>query len=244
MSQSTYQRFAQHSQSGVVMACLVIGLWTLTLGYNLAFYEIDFTSPLTYLLLLVQVHLFTGLFITAHDAMHGLVAPKNPKLNHFLGKLSLGLFIFNSYKVLRPKHYEHHRYAGTDKDPDFHHGNGNFFIWFWHFMMEYITWKQILAAAITFNIFKLFLPQENLVLFWIVASILSLFQLFFFGTFMPHMGEQDNRHHATSQEKNHLWAFLSCYFFGYHYEHHDSPQTPWWRLWEVKEAELAKAKSS
>ncbi len=239
MSQTAYQRFTHNPQAGVYMAILVIALWTILMVYNLAFFELDFRSPLTYVLLLAQMHLFTGLFITAHDAMHGLVAPKNAKLNHFFGRLTLGLFIFNSYKILRPKHYEHHRYAGTDKDPDFHHGNGNFFIWFWHFMMEYITWKQILAAAITFNILKLFLPQENLILFWIVASIMSLFQLFFFGTFMPHMGEHDNAHHASSQSKNHLWAFLSCYFFGYHYEHHDSPQTPWWRLWEVKDAEVS-----
>jgi beta-carotene ketolase (CrtW type) len=27
---------------------------------------------------------------------------------------------------------------------------------------------------------------------------------------------------------------LSCYFFGYHYEHHESPQTPWWKLYQIK----------
>jgi beta-carotene ketolase (CrtW type) len=32
---------------------------------------------------------------------------------------------------------------------------------------------------------------------------------------------------------------LSCYFFGYHFEHHDSPGTPWWRLWRVKEKQAA-----
>ncbi|MEL7193577.1 MAG: fatty acid desaturase, partial [Bacteroidota bacterium] len=37
------------------------------------------------------------------------------------------------------------------------------------------------------------------------------------------------------QKRNHMWAFLTCYFFGYHFEHHDSPNTPWWKLWELKE---------
>jgi beta-carotene ketolase (CrtW type) len=27
---------------------------------------------------------------------------------------------------------------------------------------------------------------------------------------------------------------ISCYFFGYHFEHHESPQTPWWRLYQSK----------
>jgi len=229
-----YHRFAARQDAGVIMGLSIIVLWAITLGINL-WLPVDWANPLTYLRVLLQMHLFTGLFITAHDAMHGQVAPHNPQLNHWIGRICLTLFIFNSYNAMRPKHYEHHRFAGSDQDPDFHRGNGNFFMWFWHFMMEYIKWWQILLAAITFNLAKLFIPEENLVLYWIVASILSLFQLFFFGTFMPHMGEHDNPHHAGSQRKNHLWAFLSCYFFGYHYEHHDSPRTPWWRLWEVKE---------
>jgi beta-carotene ketolase (CrtW type) len=36
-----------------------------------------------------------------------------------------------------------------------------------------------------------------------------------------------------------VWAFVSCYFFGYHYEHHDSPATPWWLLWRVKDASVS-----
>jgi beta-carotene ketolase (CrtW type) len=49
------------------------------------------------------------------------------------------------------------------------------------------------------------------------------------------MGESENEHHSRSQSKNHFWALVSCYFFGYHFEHHDSPGTPWWLLWKVKE---------
>jgi len=237
MASTWYQRFVQNPSSGVIIGTTVILLWAVVLVYNLLT-PVDYVSPWTYARLLLQAHLFTGLFITAHDAMHGVVAPKNAKLNHALGKISLVLYIFNNYKAMRPKHYDHHRHAGTEHDPDFHHGNPNFFVWFFYFMKEYITWYQIVFAAITFNIAKLFLAQENLVLFWIIASFLSLFQLFFFGTFMPHMGEHDNAHHARSQGKNHLWAFVSCYFFGYHFEHHDQPRMPWWRLWEVKEENL------
>lgn len=227
-------KVAQKTRTGVWIGISIIGIWFLMLGYNLT-HDFELLSGWTAIRMLIQMHLFTGLFITAHDAMHGTVAPGNPKLNHTIGKISTTLFVFNSYKILRPKHYEHHKHAGTEDDPDFHNGNPNFFRWFWDFITEYITWWQILLAAITFNIAKLWLPQENLIIFWIIPSFMSLFQLFYFGTYTPHMGEHDNKHHARSQKKNHIWAFISCYFFGYHFEHHDSPATPWWELWKMKE---------
>ena len=226
---------AQAPMAGVWIGISIIFLWCAMLTFNLLV-DAEVLSGWTLVRMLIQMHLFTGLFITAHDAMHGTVAPKNAKLNHAIGKICTTLFIFNSYKILRPKHYEHHKHVGTEHDPDFHNGNPNFFRWFWDFITEYISWKQILLAAITFNIAKLFLPQENLILFWIIPSFMSLFQLFYFGTYTPHKGEHDNHHHSRSQKKNHIWAFLSCYFFGYHFEHHDSPVTPWWKLWKMKEA--------
>ncbi|MCI4670866.1 MAG: fatty acid desaturase [Bacteroidia bacterium] len=229
------KQWTSHPMTGTRIGIGIILLWAITLVFNLIV-PINWYNPFTYLMVFVQAHLFTGLFITAHDAMHGAVAPKKPKLNHAIGKVASFLFVFNSYKKLKPKHYEHHKHAGTEHDPDFHNGNPNFFLWYFDFLKEYISIKQILLAAITFNVGKLLLhiPQENLILFWIIPSFMGTFQLFYFGTFIPHMGEHNNRHNARSQSKNHLWAFLSCYFFGYHYEHHDSPMTPWWKLWELK----------
>ena len=221
---------------GVFVALIVILCWTCFLVYNFIV-PISWQSPWTYLRILIQAHLFTGLFITAHDAMHGAVYPQNAKVNHGIGRLCTFLFLFNQYKKMRPKHYAHHRHVATDHDPDFHKGNPHFFYWYRDFLREYISWKQILLAAITFNVAQIWIPQAQLILYWVIPSILSTFQLFYFGTFVPHMGEHapDNPHFSHSQPNNHLWAFLSCYFFGYHYEHHDSPSTPWWRLWRLKE---------
>jgi beta-carotene ketolase (CrtW type) len=181
--------------------------------------------------------LYTGLFITAHDAMHGLVST-NKKLNHFLGWFSAILFSYNFYWRLFPKHHEHHRYVATDKDPDYHDSD-NFLIWYLSFVKQHVTIWQILFMAVTFNILKLYLPTENLIVFWMLPAIFSTLQLFYFGTYLPHKGEGKNSHHSASQSKNHLWAFVSCYFFGYHFEHHDSPGTPWWRLWREKEKRTA-----
>ncbi|MEM6765349.1 MAG: fatty acid desaturase [Bacteroidota bacterium] len=220
--------------TGTIIGVLIISLWTGMLILNFLI-PVDWLNPLTYVRILLQAHLFTGLFITAHDAMHGVVAPHSPKLNHRIGKITSILFIFNEYKKLRPKHYQHHRFAGTDKDPDFHRGKESFFFWYMDFLKEYISWKQVILAAISFNIAKIWVAEPNLILYWVIASILGTLQLFYFGTYLPHKGEHENTHHSRSQKKNHVWAFMSCYFFGYHYEHHDSPNTPWWLLWTKKE---------
>jgi beta-carotene/zeaxanthin 4-ketolase len=221
--------------TGVLMAIAVIGSWAGLLVFLLQ-QPVDFRQPWVYLAVLVQMHLYTGLFITAHDAMHGVVS-SNRKLNHAIGWIAALLFSFNFYNRLLPKHHEHHRHVASEKDPDYH-PSGNFWRWYWSFITTYVNIWQFLLMAITFNILKLYIPTENLILFWMLPAVLSTFQLFYFGTYLPHRGEQDNKHKSGSLSKNHVWGFLSCYFFGYHYEHHDSPGTPWWRLWKVKDGNI------
>ncbi|MDX2248581.1 MAG: fatty acid desaturase [Bacteroidia bacterium] len=226
---------SRKNYTGIVVALLLIALWFTSLVI-LFRWDVIFSNPLTWLGILFQTHLFTGMFITAHDAMHGSVFPQNIKINHAIGKICTRLFMFNSYKTLRPKHYLHHRFAGTEKDPDYHKGNAIFVRWYLDFLKEYISLKQFILVAITYNLLAFVVPQANLLLFWVIPSVLSTLQLFYFGTYLPHRGEHapDNRHRAHSQSKNHLIAFLTCYFFGYHYEHHDAPATPWWQLWRMK----------
>lgn len=220
------------SGKGVFIAVLLLVLWFGLLAFNLQ-YEVTGLEPMLIVLILLQTHLFTGLFITAHDAMHGTVSA-NKQLNKFIGALCLMLFALNSWKRMLPKHHEHHRFAGTADDPDY--GPPPFWLWFFKFVKTYVRWYQIVGMAILHNIAKIWIPEVNLVLFYIVPSILSMLQLFYFGTYLPHRGEHaaDNKHRARSQSKNHVWAFISCYFFGYHYEHHDAPGTPWWLLYARK----------
>lgn len=219
-----------------MIGLFIIVVWAVSLLFNFLT-PAPLTHPFTYLRILVQMHLFTGLFITAHDAMHGAVHPKNPTLNHGIGKLAATLFLFNAYQKMRPKHYAHHRHVATEQDPDYHKGHPQFFRWYFDFLREYISWKQLLLAALAFNLLKLPFPEQNVIMFWVLPSLLSTFQLFYFGTFLPHRGEHaaENKHKSRSQRTQHLLAFLACYFFGYHYEHHDQPQVPWWRLWRIKE---------
>ena len=169
--------------------------------------------------------------------MHGSVAKKR-KLNNFIGHLATMLFAFLSYRILQKEHYKHHQFPATDDDPDFSTRSNNFFVWWFDFMKNYVTWWQIVLMAIVFNVLLIWFSEATLLSFWIIPAILSTFQLFFFGTYLPHRrpftGEMEP-HKARTQKKNHLWALLSCYFFGYHWEHHESPTTPWWQMYKIKQ---------
>lgn len=221
---------------GLLFALLVMLLWSGHLLWMFLFLPVNPSGIWLWIHLVVQAYLFTGLFITAHDAMHGTVSP-NRRVNDFLGMVVTLLYAGMWYPRMKKNHYQHHLYPATAVDPDYHTGNQNFFVWWFHFMKRYITWVQLGIMAVVFNIGLIFFSEVQLIVLWIVPSILSIFQLFYFGTYrvhrLPHTSEMEPFKSRT-QGRNHLWAMLSCYFFGYHYEHHLSPRTPWWQLYRMK----------
>ncbi|MEY2792585.1 MAG: hypothetical protein RJA76_577 [Bacteroidota bacterium] len=221
----------EYQYTGIIIALIILICWFLHLNYLLNLH-LSFDNYYLLFGIFIQTHLYTGLFITSHDSIHGVVAPQFPRINRLLGQIATLFFAFNRYSQLEKKHHQHHQFVNTDKDPDVH--QGNFFIWWFQFMKQYISWQQILAMAITYNLLKIWFPMWNLILFWELPAILSTLQLFYFGTFLPHKGTHTNIHQSESQKKNHLWAFISCYFFGYHYEHHAYPYLPWWQLPKAK----------
>ncbi|WP_407428965.1 fatty acid desaturase [Arcticibacter sp.] len=218
------------SNFGILVALVVISCWALCL-FSLLRWNFQWDNPLVYLMILVQTHLYTGLFITAHDAMHGTVSSSR-KFNLFIGQLCTALYAAFSFNKLMVKHHEHHRHVHSDLDPDYH--EGTFPVWYFHFMKEYMSVLQIVMMAVLFNILTIWFTEVNILVFWVLPALLSTLQLFFFGTWLPHHGEHQNVHHSRSLKKNHLVGFFSCYFFGYHYEHHEFPGTPWWKLWRMK----------
>lgn len=225
----------EKNNKGLIIAIVIILTWGVAMSYALGI-DISQGNYLLYILLFfLLTHLYTGLFITAHDAIHGVVVPGNKSLNYYIGFFCATLFAFNNYSKLSRKHHLHHKHSATGEDPDYY--DGPFIVWYLKFLLEYVTIWQILAMAVSYNILKLWLPMENLILFWMAPAILSTLQLFFFGTYRPHMGHHDSAdvHRARSQKINHVWAFLTCYFFGYHHEHHDQPYLAWWQLAEARE---------
>lgn len=221
---------------GLLIALCLIGLWAASLGIllTLNFTRLPFwTVPL---MILWQTFLYTGLFITAHDAMHGSVYALDPRINHRIGScaaLCYGLF---SYRELLKKHWLHHRHPASDQDPDFHdQEHKSFLLWYLHFMRRYWSWKRLIGLAICFHSaqFILHVPNANLICFWIIPSILSSVQLFYFGTFLTHREPDEgyqNSHCARSISFPIFLSFITCYHFGYHQEHHKYPHLAWWQL--------------
>jgi beta-carotene ketolase (CrtW type) len=232
---------------GLVIALAVMGIWAV----NLIFLITMDTALIKWMVIipgiLLQTFLYTGLFITAHDAMHGTVYPQNRKLNNFIGSLAVKLFALFSYNRLLTKHWEHHKHPASEDDPDFHDGKHPGFIsWYSHFMVSYVTWKQLVGMAIAFNVLHYIFQLNimNLILFWIIPSLLSTVQLFFFGTYLPHReteADYEDEHRARSNDYSALWSFLSCYHFGYHWEHHEFPHIPWRKLPAVRKLSLKKS---
>jgi beta-carotene ketolase (CrtW type) len=234
---STYPKaiYGMRSFYGVMIASMVLCAWLAHLWYSLEYASVGLFSPMMYFHIALQGYLSTGLFITAHDAMHGTVMRSN-KGNRIVGTLACFLFAGMSFRRLQKNHWAHHLHPADSDDPDYYPTN-NFFVWFAVFMFRYTTISQLIIMACMFNILLLRYNEIQVWIYWALPSLLGALQLFYFGTYRPHRTPHTHemgKHRARTLKKNHLWALLSCYFFGYHLEHHASPSTPWWQLYRVK----------
>lgn len=221
---------------GILISSVIMFLWSAHMYYCLKYINPEPGNVYMYFHILLQTFLYTGLFITAHDSMHGTVSA-NKKINHFAGALASFLFAGLSYKKLLSNHKLHHKYPGSESDPDFYYGSDNFFIWWTVFLKRYVTLFQILYMALLFNLLKLYFSELSVWLYFILPSVLSTLQLFYFGTYLPHRRPHSHDmlpFNSRTEKKNHLYAFVTCYFFGYHSEHHNSPGTPWWKMYTLK----------
>lgn len=221
---------------GITAAAVILGGWATLLVVLLTTDPAGWSWWWVIPAVLVQTFLYTGLFITAHDAMHGTVAPDYPRLNRAVGAVAVGLFALFSYRKLKSAHWEHHRHPASEDDPDFHDGDHDgVFRWYLQFMARYVSVAQLLGMALVFNLlqFVAAVPVANLVVFWVVPALASSFQLFYFGTALPHRRPRHgygDEHRTTSNDFSVPVSFLTCYHFGYHWEHHERPDLPWWAL--------------
>ena len=234
----------QSNSKGIFIALVILTVWASNLYLFLTVDVLHINSIIILLGILIQTFLYIGLFITSHDAMHGSVCPKHPKINNIIGSLCVWLYALFSYKKLYEKHWAHHRTPASGTDPDFHDGeHSGLLTWYFRFMKEYLGWKQIVGMAIVFQIMKyvLGLPTHNLILFWVSPALLSTLQLFYFGTYLPHRtpkGGYKDEHCAQSNAYSTFWSFITCYHFGYHWEHHEYPSVPWWNLPKMRKVNI------
>lgn len=221
---------------GILIATAIISLWLVSLTVLLSVDVLAISAWLAVPAIAVQTFLYTGLFITAHDAMHGTVAPANRRLNDLIGTVAVRLYALFSYKKLHEKHWEHHKHPASLDDPDYHDGEHRGFVsWYVHFLKNYVGVGQIVGMAIVYNLLHhvLGVGLVQLNLFWVLPALLSTLQLFYFGTYLPHREPREgysDHHRATSNAYSTWVSFLTCYHFGYHWEHHEKPGVAWWRL--------------
>lgn len=222
---------------GLLLATAILGGWLVLHIYAVFFHQLGGRGWLAAPLMVAGLTwLSVGLFIVAHDAMHGSLAPGRPTVNRLVGRLALLLYAGFWMDRLSPNHMAHHRHVGTGEDPDFaeHHPTA-FWPWYRQFMLRYFGWREfgVLTAIVAVYLFVLRAPLGSVLLFWALPAILSSVQLFYFGTFLPHRHADDpfaDEHRARSNDYPWLVSLLTCFHFGYHREHHRSPGTPWWRL--------------
>ncbi|MGF1458712.1 MAG: fatty acid desaturase [Leptolyngbyaceae cyanobacterium] len=229
---------SKYSYLDIGLASLLVMLWLATLigGFSIS---LDRTPLfLTVLGIFIRVFLRTGLFIITHESIHRNIS-KYDFINNFFGNLSSYPYALLPYGILARNHRLHHRFPRTHQDPDFAYPNQNkYFSWYFRFMKAYQAdgqaWVSVTGMAIIFcTLISFHVPVLNLLLFWIIPMIASSLQLFSFGIFLPHRrGDSQNfdRHRASSIKLPLLWSFITCYHFGYHWEHHQYPYLPWYRL--------------
>lgn len=231
-------RVGRDTAVSLTLAALVVIAW---LSVHVAsIFFIDWTVAgrifLAPVVIVVQCWLSVGLFIIAHDTMHGSLAPRYPWLNKAIGRFCVFIYAGFSYEKLFDSHHAHHRHAGTADDPDFDADHpARFWPWYLTFFRHYFGWREFGTLTVVVVIYLVILREQfpSMLVFWALPAILSSIQLFYFGTYLPHRVDEipfDDRHRARSNDFSPIMSLLTCFHFGYHHEHHDRPGVPWWRL--------------
>ena len=220
--------------TGLVLVSVISAVWIFIHVYSVFFHSLAANPLITLGLIAGQTWLYTGLFICAHDAMHGTLAPRNPKLNDMIGRVILFYYAGFRFDAMKAAHMDHHEFPGTEKDPDFNaKAPTKFWPWYLKFFITYFGIAQFLTVfGITVAYLLLGASYHNTIIMWAVPSILSSVQLFYFGTFLTHRHKDafPDEHNARSNNYPNWLSLLTCFHFGYHHEHHLYPHEPWWRL--------------
>lgn len=236
----TNQAFGSSRKQALIGLCLlglVFGSWLALHFWALLFFQITSSNWLLVLpIFSIQCWLSAGMFIIAHDAMHGSLVPGHAKVNKVIGTFLLFVYAGFGWRKLRDAHFAHHLYVGTAADPDFNADNPHqFWPWYRLFLKRYFGWWSMayVWTVVLGYFLVLEVPTENIVLLYGLPAIASSIQLFYFGTYRPHRHESEgfaDHHRARTNHYGVIASLVSCFHFGYHHEHHLSPSVPWWGL--------------
>ena len=95
------QPYQHNAAIGILLALLVITSWLVVHIYSLFFHELASPFWITAGLIAVQCWLYTGLFIVAHDAIHGVLFPNSPKANTAIGTAIFFVYAGFNWTIMR-----------------------------------------------------------------------------------------------------------------------------------------------
>ena len=228
------------TRRGLVLAAGILlgwlGSWMVLLPTSLS----QLPLALVVFAVLARTWLHTGLFIVAHDAMHGTLWPDGEGANRRVGELALLLYAALPYGRCRANHLLHHSHAGGSGDPDHHgEGAGSALSWYRGFMAAYLSAGQLTALVLCWLVLAgvgsvlSSSPVANVVLYGVLPVLLSSLQLFLVGTYLPHREGAvgpSGEHVPRSLDLPGWLSLLACFHFGYHWEHHAYPELAWHAL--------------
>lgn len=198
-----------------------------------------------------------GLVILGHDATHKLVS-RNRVLNRFLGSFVCFAPIFLGWKGYRTLHMKHHKFLGTDKDPELENKKAagivienattknivkQFFKDLFFLSLKDIKhlstkkekgdWTPIIIFHSILFILGVLLSWKILVIFYggLLTSFLACARL---RVWFEHVGTS-----KTHKIKPSWWQKVLFLPHGaeYHHEHHEKPAVPYNKLKDIAENE-------
>ena len=220
---------------GVALAAFILSAWGGLLVWSLFHWDWHSMPILVPAIVALQCWLYVGIFIVAHDAIHGTVWPGARHFNRVIGTVCLFLYAGFRFSELAKHHRAHHKFSGTASDPDFCETSPRSFpVWYISFFRQYFSLPQVVILACFTALIVFFgVPFSKLLIFWALPALLSSLQLFYFGTYLPHRHEDHgfcDPHNARNLKQSWVVSLISCFHFGHHHTHHDRPMVPWWKL--------------
>lgn len=135
---------------------LVCCAYYLTFSYMLELYFVSF---------LIMLNVFIRLFSLGHDGIHGLIA-NNKKCNDSVTRYFFHFPIFFSYSRYKKLHLLHHKYLGTNLDPDLPVDTNtprSIFRAILYYLKRILTFNHIITAILFYtDIFRVFSKENDL----------------------------------------------------------------------------------
>ena len=181
------------------------------------------------------VFCFTGLFILAHEAIHGTLLPGHPRLGHALGWLFAFAYAGMDYRTLRARHREHHAAPGRAEDPDAHQ-SGRFLPHFLGFIYRYLRIWQVALLVLVGNQLGQAGHTRAMLCAYVGPVVASTLVVFTVGIFLVHhpklwrAGVADERHRSVGVDLGGAGSLLAILFFNTHWLHHEHPHLTWVQL--------------